>query len=144
MPVPTSYFVCKCKLQIGIPTDTLWQPFANRDHPPTGTPRVVIQCPKCKTLSNFWRPDYEVPEERNVENGWAFVTWLGCGLETCKSPVPVFAHKNAATTQEQDSAPSGATTSIPALYCRGIHPVAAELIRNLLEHLANEKTVHLR
>ena len=136
MRVPTSYFVCKgCELQIGIPTDTLLQPSANPDHRPMSTLRVVIQCPRCKTLSNFLQADYPGQEESNTEHGWAVVTWLECGVENCKSFVPVFAQKNAATSPEQDSAP-GATTSIPALFCRDFHPVAEEKIRSLLPHLS--------
>jgi hypothetical protein len=82
--------------------------------------------------------DYPGQQESNIEHGWAALRWLECGVENCKSPVPVFVHKNDSTTPEdnqQESGTSNTSQPIPALLCRDFHPVAEEKVRDLLTHL---------
>jgi hypothetical protein len=137
--MPVSYFVCKgCSLHIGIPTDKLAQPFEDQGLQPTGIPYVVIQCPRCNDLRSYAPEDYTALGEGNNENGMAFVGFLQCGVEGCKSPAPVFARESDSTTPEDNQKESGIRNTnqpIPALYCRGSHPVAAEKVRELLHFL---------
>jgi len=118
---------------MGLPVGKLGNVFGSPALRSIDASSVGVVCPRCKFVGNYSlfenSPDYN-PRDQVIlvrpVGETAFIKWLKCEVENCKTPLPLFAIWSAATTAEEREADIS-TWRWEKLHCPQGHKIQASL-----------------